>query len=117
MSSTILDGLLAATVFTPGVAPAECVSGYMRNCAGSGTVLPGTVNAGHYAVIVEDALEVQKISINARAYNAAGDVRRVSVMPTVVGTQTQLDIYVRNDLGALSEDFVNCEVTVTRLPL
>jgi hypothetical protein len=118
MSNTLIDGLIASTVFTPGAFPDACTSAYMRNCAGvANPDVPDTAALGRYKVIVACALDLQKISINARAYNAAGSVRNVTVIPTVAGDQSQLDMYVRDDAGALSEDFVNCEVTVTRLPL
>lgn len=119
MSNTLLDGLICSTVFTPGVAPAACASAYMRNCYGTTTAaLPDTVIAGNYQVNTPDDLDFQNISITARAYDAAGSVRKVTVVPTqILNGGTNFDIYVRDDAGALTEDFVNCEVTVTRLPL
>lgn len=117
--NNLIDGLIASTVFTPGVAPAPCASAYVHNCDGITTPgLPDTVAAGHYQVIVPGNLDPQRISVISRAYNAAGDVRNVSVNFTnFLGGNCTLDIYVKDDLGAASEDFVNCEVTICRLPL
>ncbi len=117
---SVVDGLIASTVFTPGVAPANCTSAYMRNCSGANLPadVPVTIAAGHYEITVPGNLDEQRISVNARAYNAAGANRRTTVVFTnALGGNCTVDIYVRDDAGALSEDFVNCEVSISRLPI
>jgi len=118
MSNTLVDGLIASTVFTPGVFPLPCTSAYMRNCYGDTTPgLPETDALGEYFVTVPGGIDEQNISVNARAYNAAGDTRAVVVTFTAFGGNTIVHIYVNSDAAARSEDFVNCEVTICRLPL
>ena len=117
--NTIIDGLICSTVFTPGVAPLPCASAYMHNATGGvDPLVPDTTVAGQYLFTTPDQLDLQNISIEARAYNAAGDNRRVMVVSTqIINGGTQFEVFVNDDAGAASEDFVNCEVTVTRLPL
>ena len=116
---SVIDGLVCSTVFTPGVAPLPCTSAYMHNALGTvDPLVPDTTAAGHYFFETPTPLDLQNISIEARAYNAAGGVRLVSVVPLpILNGGTQFDVFVSDDAAALSEDFVNCEVTVTRLPL
>jgi len=119
MSNTLIDGLIASTVFTPGVAPDACTSAYMRNCYGTvDPLVPDTIAAGQYLIVVPGNLDEQRISVTARAYNAAGDTRNVTVRFTnFLGGNCNVGIFVKNDAAADSEDFVNCEVTICRLPL
>lgn len=118
---SVVDGLISSTVFTPGVAPANCASAYMRNCSGAGTNpdVPTTVAAGHYQVVIPGNLDEQRISVNARAYatNSPNNRRVTVVFTNALGGNCTLDIYVRDDAGALSEDFLNCEVSISRLPI
>jgi len=110
------------TIFTPAD-PVAAAS--MRNCAGltAGSVLqefPAMIIAGQFQIRVPESFGHQDISIEARAYNAAGDTRAVTVVPTVltVGVDESIyDIFIRDDLGALTNDALNVEVTAYRLPL
>ena len=106
--------VVASTVFLPATPVA---SAYMRNCAGSTTTLPTRIAAGQYRVICPDEVELQRQSITARGYNAAGANRLVTVVPSLVATGTQLDIFIKTDAGVASDDCVNVEVTLARLPL
>ena len=106
--------VVASTVFLPA---GPVVSGYVRNCAGDVTALPTKVAAGHYRVTCPDQVELQRQSITARAYNAAGANRIVTVVPTLSGAGTVLDIFIKTDAGVASDDCVNVEVTLARLPL
>lgn len=106
--------VVASTVFTPATPVAAA---YMRNCAGSTTTLPTRIGAGHYRVVCPDQVELQRQSITERAYSAAGVNRIVTTVPTLVAGGTQLDIYINTDAGVPSDDCLNVEVTLARLPL
>jgi len=106
--------VVASTIFTPATPVADA---YVRNCAGSTTTLPTRIAAGQYRVVCPDQVELKRQSITARAYNAAGDNRLVTVVPTLVAGGTQLDIFIKTDAGVASDDCVNVEVTLARLPL
>jgi len=107
--------VVASTIFAPAN---PVVSAYMRNCAGdAAAVVPTRVGAGHYRVTSPDQVELQRQSITARAYNAAGANRLVQVVPTLTAAGTVLDIYINTDAGVASDDCVNVEVTLARLPL
>jgi hypothetical protein len=120
--------VIASTTFPPGNPPAEA---YMRNCYGNAItdVVPGRSGVGDYFVTVPPSsgidlttpagLKSSAVSVTARAYNAAGAVRNVNVGLSInLGdSSTNVAIRVRDDLGALTDDFVRCEVTISRLPL
>jgi hypothetical protein len=106
--------VVCSTVFTPATPVA---SGYMRNVAGSTTTLPTRIAAGQYRVVCPDQVELQRQSITARAYEATGVSRLVTVVPTLVAGGTQLDIFIKTDAGVASDDCLNVEVTMARLPL
>lgn len=113
--------VLISTVFVPGdpVSPGA----YMRNCAGSVTpAIPDTVGIGHFRMTSPIALDQTRVSITARAFNAAGTSRIVTATLSG-GTQptanpTTVDIFLRTDVAdALTNDALFCEVTIALLPL
>jgi hypothetical protein len=109
--------VICSTVFTPATPVA---SAYMYNMgSGIASGLPERVAAGQYRCTTPVNLDLQKISITARGYNAAGDNRLVTVVPSAMANDagTQFDIFIKTDAGAASDDCLNVECTVSRLPL
>jgi hypothetical protein len=119
MKSTL--EVIASCVFVPTATPAPVVNAYMYNCNGntSADPMPLRYGAGEYEMHIEQDLDVQQISIVARAYNAAGATRIVNVSPSPLPglNNTAFDIKLRDDLGALTDDAAYVEITVSRLPL
>ncbi len=121
--------VLVSTVFAP-VTEGPVLSAYMNNLQGlTAIAVPTRIAAGHYQVQTFAAFDQKRISITARGYNAAGDVRHVSAVlgdgntpglnPTTadpVNTPTVIDIYIRDDANAVSDDALFVEVTVAQLP-
>lgn len=113
--------VIASTVFVP-VAAGPVTSAYMRNCAGTTTPgVPDRIGVGNWQVFIPGALDQLRISVTARAYNAAGTnlivtaVIDTGLQPTV--DPTLIDIFVRTDAGALVEvGVLFVEVTISRLP-
>jgi hypothetical protein len=123
--------VIASAIFQPGVFPLPCPvnpiaqTPYMRNARGAvNPLVPDSVAAGHYRFTVGGDVDTKHVSITPRATNAAGANRVVSVVLTrpilPLTTPTTVDVFVRDTAaadGVLSEDFVDCEVTIARLPL
>ncbi len=109
--------IVASTVFVPATPVASAYMYNMGSPIASG--LPERVAAGQFRCTTPVVLDLQNISITARAYNAAGDNRIVSVVPSAMANDagTQLDIFIKTDAGVASDDALNVECTVARLPL
>ncbi len=119
--------IICATVFAPAD---PVVDAYMFNCYGDepGDQV-GVSGVGEYYIgtsgaqgIGTGASEVRKISVNARAYNATGDLRIVTVSQTnpadnTAGPVSGFNILIKEADGTPTDDFLFCEVTVSRLPL
>lgn len=91
---------------------------YARNCQSSVGDNPQRIGIGHYQTFTPDFIEQTKCSVTSRAYEINGFNRIVTVVMAILSFGTQIDIFIRTDVaGALTDDFLVCEVTVARLPL
>lgn len=82
---------------------------------------PFTVEAGHYCIKCPDTLDVKRISIINRAYDASGNIYIVETSVKVVSDGTIFNIYIYgpndSDVFDLTAAFSFCEVTVRSLPI
>lgn len=108
--------LICFAVFTPATPVAVAA---MRNAAGTTTEKPTRIATGHYVFTTPVPLDFQRIDVVGRAYNAAGNLRHVAVVPSAIANDggTQFDVFIRDAADALSDDALNVEVTVRKLPL
>jgi len=113
--------VIASTIFVPlGANPIAPGSAYMRNCNGGAIKEPVTDAAGQWHMFIPQDIAELETSITARSQTALGATRDVSVVitrNTPTPDVTRVDIYVRDNLGALQGDSSSVEVTLARLPL
>lgn len=116
-----VENIIACTVFTPvvGANPAVFANRNFTGVVGAATDAPLRIAAGHWQVTANGSFVNTMMSINARAYNAAGLNRLVTVVPNAsLGDRTVFDIFLATDVASTpSDDALFVEVTIRRLPL
>jgi hypothetical protein len=120
-----IESVISATTFVPSSEGAGA-GAYMYNCSGTlDPSIPDRQDAGHYRIYSPVAVDHQKISVTARAFNSDSNVNFiVTVVPEDLAAGFVFDvpttiyhIYIRLDDGTATDDAELVQVNIARMPL
>ncbi len=117
------EGLRAFTIFRP-VVEGPVLIHRERDCAGSNvSTAPARVGQGHYRVFSPDQfVDNGDVSItkHATSLQNPGVNRFVTVVLSLVGPvpqRSQIDVFIRDEADALTDDALFVECTIERMPI